>query len=75
MTNTETLIATAISISTKIAPNTVVCEFSNEDNTPTLHIDLWRGFGLSDLPAKVAELKVVAEGHWDGGRSYSFQIA
>lgn len=75
MTNTETLIAIAISISTKIAPNTAVCEFNKEDNTPTLHVDLWRGFGLSDLPEKVAKLKVVAEGNWDGGRSYSLQLA
>lgn len=51
----------------------VICEFSAEDSTPTLHIDLWRGFAISDLPECVNELVIVAEGHWDGGRSYSLQ--
>jgi hypothetical protein len=52
-----------------------LCEFSAEDSTPTLHIDLWRGLDLSDLPDVVADLEIVAEGHWDGGISYSLQLA
>ena len=58
-----------------LTAHVAVCEYSSEDNTPTLHIDLWRGHDLSDLPEAVASLAVACEGHWDGGRSYSLQIA
>lgn len=62
-------------ISADLAAHVAVCEYSSEDNTPTLHVDLWRGYDLSDLPEAVASLEVACEGHWDGGRSYSLQIA
>jgi len=58
----------------KIA-HAVACEFSAEDDTPTLHVDLWRGIDLSDLSPEINELEIVAEGHWDGGRTYSLQLA
>lgn len=51
-----------------------VCEFSAEDDTPTLHIELWRGYDLCDLPQSVADLEVASEGFWDGGRRYSLQL-
>ena len=49
-------------------------KFSDQDDTPTLHIDLWRGYDLCDLPELVG-LEVVLEGHWECGRSYSLQLA
>lgn len=58
----------------KFVAHAAVCEFNCDDNTPTLHIDLWRGLDISDLPERVAGLNVVAEGSWEGGRSYSLQI-
>lgn len=73
MTTTETLTALAISISSEIVSHVVVCEFNSEDSTPTLHVNLWRGYSINDLPANVAELEIVAEGGWDGGLSYSLQ--
>lgn len=75
MTTTDTLREFAALISDELAAHVAVCEFSAEDNTPTLHIDLWRGYDLSDLPAPVASLTVVSEGSWDGGRSYSLQLS
>ena len=45
------------------------------DYTPTLTIHLWRGYDLHDLPAQIASLNVVSDGHWGGGRCYSLQIA
>ena len=62
-------------VQSSIAAHVAVCEYSAEDSTPTLHIDLWRGYDLSDLPQAVADLVVATEGHWDGGRSYSLQLA
>lgn len=59
----------------EMAAHVAVCEFSSDDATPALHIDLWRGFDLVDLPQAVAELAVAVEGNWDGGRSYSLHIA
>jgi hypothetical protein len=55
----------------EIIENAVLCEFSAEDPTPTLHLTLWRGFDLSDLPD--TGLEVVTEGHSDIGRVYSLQ--
>ena len=75
MTTTDTLRELSTLISDELAAHVAVCEFSAEDNTPTLHIDLWRGNDLSDLPASVGALTVVCEGGWDGGRSYSLQIS
>lgn len=74
--NTEKLhlMDLALLVPEEIAPNVVVCEFSSEDDTQTLHVDLWRGFDLSDLPCKIASLKVAAEGYWDGGKCYSLQL-
>jgi hypothetical protein len=51
-----------------------ICEFSPDDNTPTLHVYLWRGYDLSDLPQSIAGLEVAAEGNWAGGKAYSLQI-
>lgn len=65
----------AAMIPADLASHVAVCEYSAEDNTPTLHVDLWRGHDLSDLPEAVASLVVASDGHWDGGRSYSLQIA
>lgn len=70
----ETLRNLSTLISNDMAAHVAVCEYSAEDNTPTLHIDLWRGLDLCDLPEQVAALTVVCEGHWDGGRSYSLQL-
>ena len=75
MTTTDHLNNLAALISTEMAAHVAVCEFSAEDSTPTLHIDLWRGYDISDLPEAVADLSVAAEGDWDGGRSYSLQLA
>jgi hypothetical protein len=62
-------------ISNQLAAHVEVCEFSSEDSTPTMHINLWRGLDLSDLPENVAALATVCEGGWDGGRSFSLQLA
>jgi hypothetical protein len=74
MNTTETLREISALISNEMAAHVAVCEYSAEDNTPTLHIDLWRGLALCDLPEQVAALTVASEGHWDGGRSYSLQL-
>jgi len=74
-TNTQTLRLISELIPSTIAAHVAVCEFSSEDDTPTLHIDLWRGYDLCDLPQAVVKLEVAAEGGWDGGRSYSLQLA
>lgn len=52
-----------------------VRDYSWEDDTPTLHLDLWRGFDLGDLSQEVSALEIANEGFWDGGRSYSLQLA
>jgi hypothetical protein len=75
MNTIETLREISTLIPESMAPHCAVCEYSAEDDTPTLHIDLWRGLDLSDLPEQVAALTVASEGHWDGGRSYSLQLA
>ena len=55
----------------QILENACLCEFSAEDSTPTLHITLWRGYDLGDLPD--TGLEIVAEGFSDIGRTYSLQ--
>ena len=75
MNATETLRNLSTLISNEMAAHVAVCEFSSEDNTPTLHIDLWRGLDLCDLPEQVASLELASEGNWDGGLSYSLQLA
>lgn len=55
----------------KIIENATLCEFSAEDDTRTIHITLWRGHDLSDIPD--TNLKIVAEGFSDIGRVYSLQ--
>jgi hypothetical protein len=55
----------------QIIENAALCEFSAEDNTPTLHLTLWRGYDLSDIPD--TGLEVVTKGHSDLGRVYSLQ--
>jgi len=52
----------------------IVCDFSEEDSTLSLHIDLWKGYDLHDLHESVNQLAIVSEGHWAGGRSYSLQV-
>ena len=75
MTATEKLHDLASLVPCSLAAHVAVCEYSAEDSTPSLHIDLWRGHDLHELPEAVASLTVVSEGHWDGGRSYSLQLA
>lgn len=70
----QTLNNIASTIPKELVSHVAVCEFSSEDSTPTLHVDLWRGNDLCDLPEQVAGLNVVAEGFWDGGRSYSLKL-
>lgn len=70
----QTLNEMAITIPKELVAYVAVGEFSSEDSTPTLHVDLWRGNDLCDLPEQVACLNVVSEGFWDGGRSYSLQL-
>lgn len=55
----------------KIIENACLCEFSAEDDTPTIHLTLWRGYDLSDIPD--VDLEIVAEGFSDIGRVYSLQ--
>lgn len=64
----ESLLSNADS---QIIESAVVCEFSAEDSTPTLHLTLWRKHDLSDLPD--TGLEVVAEGFSDIGPVYSLQ--
>jgi hypothetical protein len=54
--------------------NFLVSEVDAEDATPALHVYLWRGHDLCDLPEAVASLDEVADGHWDGGRVYSLTL-
>lgn len=56
----------------KIIQNACLCEFSAEYNTPTIHITLWRGYDLGDLPD--TGLDVVSDGFSDIGRVYSLQL-
>lgn len=64
----------ASEIDSNLIDNAIVCEFTSYDDTPTLHVYLWRAFGLSDLPERIRNLKLAAEGIWDGGTVFSFQI-
>ena len=77
MNNTEItrkLNEIAVTIPDNLIARWAVCEYSADDNTPTLHIDLWRGHDLSELPRAVSELDVASDGFWDGGRCYSMQL-
>jgi len=74
MNTIETLHEISTLIPQAMAPHCAVCAYSAEYDTPTLHIDLWRGLDLCDLPEQVAALTVACEGYWDGGRSYSLQL-
>ncbi len=71
----EALRQLSVLITEDQAEHVVVCEFSSEDNTPTLHVFMWRGLDISDLPSQIASLAVASEGHWGGGRTYSLQLA
>jgi hypothetical protein len=55
----------------QIIENACLCEFSAEDNTPTIHLTLWRGHNLSDIPD--TGLEVACEGFNDIGRTYGLQ--
>lgn len=48
--------------------------FSEEDDEPTLHLNMWRHYDIGDLNWAFAQLLVAAEGHWEGGRCYSLQF-
>jgi hypothetical protein len=72
LATTECLVALADLVPSSFAAHVVV--YSAKDATPSLHIDLWRGHDLHDLPEAVAALAIVTEGYWDGGRSYSLQL-
>lgn len=56
-----------------IIENACLCGFSSEDDTPTIHLTLWRGYDLSDIPD--TGLEEVSEGFSDIGRVYSLQLA
>ena len=58
----------------EIIENAVFCEYSAEDSTPTLHLTLWRGHDLYELPLP-SNLETVSEGFSDIGRVYSLQLA
>jgi hypothetical protein len=64
----------ASKISNEKAADVYVSEYSAEDDTPTLHINLWRGFDMHDLCSEVNALEIAIEGFWDGGRCYSLQL-
>jgi len=64
----------ACKICTQKAANVHVRDFSWRDSTPTLHIDLWRGYDLHDLCSEVNALEIASEGDWGGGRCYSLQL-
>jgi len=53
--------------------NAILCEFSTEDNTPTIHVQLWRGAEWSNIPG-IDGLEEVADGHTDLGPCASFQL-
>jgi hypothetical protein len=55
----------------QIIESAALCEFSAEDNTPAIHLTLWRGHSLNNLPD--TGLRVVAEGGCDIGPTYSLQ--
>jgi hypothetical protein len=57
----------------EIIENAVLCEFSAEDSTPTLHLTLWRGRDLHELPIP-HNLETVSGGFSDIGRVYSLQL-
>lgn len=60
-TTTEKLKAIADQIESHV-PCCWVGDFSAEDETPTLHAELWRGHCLSDLFGDVHLLEVASEG-------------
>jgi len=61
-------------IPNEMLAHAAVCEFSSDDNTTTLHIDLETGYKFSDLPKEIQTLDVVLRGEWHGGKSFSFQF-
>jgi hypothetical protein len=56
-----------------ILESAVLCEFSAEDPTLALHLTLWRGRDLHELPIP-HNLETVSEGFSDVGRVYSLQL-
>jgi hypothetical protein len=58
----------------EILESAILCEFSSEDSTPTLHLTLWRGRDLYELPLP-SSLEMASEGFSDIGRVYSLQLA
>jgi hypothetical protein len=66
--------ALAESIPADVAEQAIVDGISLEDGMPGLHVYLWRGKDVSDLPEAVASMKLVLEGHWDGGRALVFAL-
>jgi hypothetical protein len=71
---TKSLKQIAANISTEVAQSVHVGPYSAEDDTPTMHVELWRKLGISDLPYEAASLDVASEGYGEYGRCYSLQI-
>ena len=61
-TTTEKLQAIATQIESQNVPNCWVGDYSAEDKTPTLHVELWRNHCLSDLIGDIHLLNVICEG-------------
>ena len=70
---TKSLKQIAANISSGLAQSVHVGPFSAEDDTPTLHVELWRGLRLRDLPYEAASLEVASEGYGQYGCCYSLQ--
>jgi hypothetical protein len=72
--STETLKQIAALIPADVAQSVHVGPYSAEDDTPTLHVELWRKLDLSDMPYEAASLEVASEGFGQYGRCFSLQI-
>lgn len=69
-TTTEKLQAIATQIKSQHVPCCWVGDYSAEDKTPTLHVELWRNHCLSDISGDVHLLEIACEG--DGHFSLQF---
>ena len=67
---THTLMEMALWIPEDVATHVAVCEFSSEDETPTLHIEFATGKGECDLPDQLNPLAMVRE----TSNSISYQV-
>lgn len=73
-TTIDKLNAIAAQLPDDLVPTCFVGEYSAEDDTPTLHIDIWRRWDLCDLSGDVHLLDIASEGHSDLGPCYSLQL-